>query len=282
MRFSFIGLGNMGRPLAENIMHAGEDLTIWSSNPQTVAHFKELGAKIVANKEDLADCDVLCTCVPRPEDVKHLVLGALYAHMHPGSAHLEFSTIDPATAEELAAAAASRKIGYVQATVSKTPAVAVRGEAPFFVGGLPEAVNKVYPVLEKIGKPHKVGTVKAACAIKILSNQMGMAALSVVAEGLKIGSLMDIDLTTLLNLLLDTGAASFQMKTRGPWIIDADYKARFAVDLALKDLRLGEKMLESLGYEPKIIAQTQKYMNEAQAAGLGAEDMCAIYQIIDR
>lgn len=281
MRFSFLGLGNMGAPLGMNLLIAGEELTIYSRREACRKEFADKGAKIAAKVADLADCDVLCTCVPMPDDVCNAVLGSdgLYARMKPGSIHLEFSTLDPATANKLAAAAKERGIGYVQATVSKTPAIAAQGNAPFFVGGDKVSVQKLMPILAKIGKPHDLGTVNAACAVKLISNLIGMSNIALLAEGLRIGKLAGMDGMELLDLLLDTGAASFQMKTRGPWMEAGDFKARFSIDIAAKDLRLGCAMAESWGFTPKLMAQTLQYLRQGHEEGIGAEDVCALFKI---
>lgn len=284
MKVSFIGLGNMGKPLAERVLAAGYPLAVWTSNPQTAAHFARLGATVVDEKADLANCDILFTCVPRPEDVRLQVAGkeGLYKRMKQGSVHVDLSTIDPDTAEELEREAMSLGIGYVQSTVSKTPKVAAEGEAPLFVGGVEQAVTKVWPLLEKMGRPENVGSARASCVIKILSNQMVMAILGVVSEGLKIGELASLDQKRLLELLLSSGASSFQLSVRGPMIVERDFAPRFAVDLALKDLRLGEKMLKKLHFEPRLISQALAYMEKASEAGLSEEDMSAIYKVLDR
>lgn len=283
MRFSFIGLGNMGAPLAENILKRGEELTIYSSRPETRERFKKLGARIAQNPAELADCDVLCSCVPRPRDVEALALGedGLYAKMRSGSIHLEFSTIDPQTASGLAKAAQARGIGYVQATVSKTPAIAAEGNAPFFVGGEPWAVARVMPVLQKIGKPADVKTADAACLIKLLSNLIGMTNIAILAEGLKLAKTAGLDMERTLALLLDTGAAGFQMRARGPKIIDEDFKALFSVSLAMKDVELGCKIAEQLGLDPALMKQTLKYLDKASGDGLGDEDVSAVYKIVE-
>lgn len=283
MHFSFLGLGNMGAPLAMNLLRASEELTIYTRRKACADEFAAKGAKAAASMADLADCDVLCTCVPMPQDVQAAVLGndGLYARMRPGSIHLELSTLDPATATSLAAEAAKHGIGYVQATVSKTPAVAAKGEAPFFVGGERDVVKKIMPILAKIGKPHDLGTVEASCAVKLISNLIGMSTVALVAEGLRVGRLAGMNGHELLELLLDTGAASFQMKTRGPWMEDGDFKARFSIDIAAKDLRLGCAMAEKWGYSPKLFAQTLKYLQEGHDMGIGAEDVSALFKVTD-
>lgn len=282
MEFSFLGIGNMGEPLAMNLLKIGEQLQVYTRRPQCAQKFAEAGAKVADNILQLADCDVLCTCLPLPEHVIEAVEGGngLYRHMRPGAIHLEFSTIDPATASRLAASAAACGIKYVQATVSKTPAIAAEGNAPLFVGGSREAIEKLWPVLEKIARPVDLKTTDAACAVKLVSNLIGMSNVALVAEGLRIGQAAGMDGEELLSLLLDTGCASFQMKTRGPMMLEGDFKALFSIDIASKDLRLGCAMAKELGFEPKMMEQTLKYLREGHEMGIGEEDVCALYKVV--
>lgn len=282
MRFSFFGLGNMGEPLAMNLLKAGEQLTVYTRRADCAQRFRAAGAQVAATVAELADCDVLCTCLPLPEHLIAAMTGenGLYARMKPGAIHLEFSTIGPATAEDLAAQAARGGIEYVQATVSKTPAVAARGEAPLFLGGSSQAIAVLLPILREIAQPHELGTVTAACAVKLISNLIGMSNVALVAEGLRIGQLAGLDGEKLLSLLLETGCASFQMQARGPWMLADDFRARFSIDLAAKDLRLGCEMSGQWGYEPKLMRQTLDYLRQGRKEGIGEEDVCALIKLM--
>lgn len=284
MKFSFLGVGNMGEPLAMNLLKAGEELQVYTRRPECAGCFRAAGATVAKDVTALADCDVLCTCLPLPEHILAAVMGeeGLYRRMRPGAIHLEFSTIDPATAHTMAAAARACELEYVQATVSKTPAIAAEGHAPLFLGGSQQAIDKMWPILKKIAIPYNLKTVDASCAVKLISNLIGMTNVALVAEGLRIGQAAGVDGDELLNLLLDTGCASFQMKTRGPWMLADDYKARFSIDIAAKDLRLGCTMAKALGFNPKLMEQGLSYLQAGQALGLGDEDVCALYKLIIR
>lgn len=281
MRFSFLGVGNMGAPLARNILLSGESVTIFTRRPECASAFAADGATVAKSAAELADCDVLCTCLPLPEDVRNAVLGqqGLYAAMRKGAIHLEFSTIDPATANELVQAAEAKGIAYVQATVAKTPQMAMQRQEPLLVGGDRKAVSALWPILEKIGLPRDVGSVDASCAIKLLSNMIGMANLTILAEGLRIGQAAGVSFETLLPLLQDTGARSFQMDVRGPWMIASDFSARFAIDLAAKDLRLGCAMARAWGCSPHMTEEALAVFHKAQVNGLGDEDACAVFKV---
>lgn len=282
MKFSFLGVGTMGEPLAMNILKAGEELHVYTRRQECAERFREAGATVVKDKTELAECDVLCTCLPQPEQITDAVTGGsgLYRLMQPGSIHLEFSTIAPTTAHNLADTAQARKIEYVQAMVIKTPAIAAAGHAPLFLGGSSLAMERLWPVLKKIGIPYNLKTIDAACTVKLVSNLIGMTNVALVAEGLKIGQAAGVDGEELLKLLLETGCTSFQLQTRGPWMLAHDFKARGSIDVAYKDMRLGYAMAKALGFNPKLMEQGLRYLELGHAEGIGNEDVCALYKLI--
>lgn len=281
MVVGFVGLGNMGSPLARNIMEAGEKLIVYGRTRSRLQPFLSAGAEEAEKLEDLAECDVLCTCLPMPSDVLGVALGesGLYGRMKAGVVHVEFSTIDPATAGKLAAAAEEKGIAYIQCTVGKTPQMAAKKEEPLFIGGDRSAIEMLMPLFARIGRPRDVGTVNASCAVKLLSNLIGMADLAVLAEGMRIGELAGMELGQLVELLQDTGARSFQLDVRGTWIAKKDYAARFGVELALKDMRLGCAMARDWGYEPKMLEQACAYYEQADGSGQHGKDCCAVYEV---
>jgi len=283
MEFGFIGVGLMGGPLARNLIRAGKRVRVYNRSPQGRERTLAAGTTGVPALEidELAPCDVVFTCLPLPEHVREKTQGqdGAYAVMRPGAVHVELSTIDPGTARGLAEAAGRRGIAYVQCTLGKTPAHAERAEEPMFLGGDQAAIAALAEVWPVIGVPHNVGTIDAACAVKLVSNLVGMANLAVLSEGLRIGMAAGVDGETLLALLADTGANSFQLGARGASMVHAAYApARFALDLALKDMRLGCAMAHDLGLSPVLLEQTLARFNQASAAGLGAQDCAAVHE----
>ena len=134
-RVGFIGLGNMGRGMASNIRRKQFPMTVFDLNPAPVAALTELGAEASADVASLArDCSVAITMLPGPKQVS-ATAETLLAHMAPGSLFIDMSTVDPETTDALAALAASRNIGFVDAPVGRLAAHADRGESLFMVGG---------------------------------------------------------------------------------------------------------------------------------------------------
>ena len=284
MQIGFIGVGLMGGPLARNLLRAGKDVLVFDLSQEAIARTLEAGStgKAAATTEELASCDIIFTSLPLPQHVKGVVLGeaGLYTKMKAGALHVELSTIDPGSANEMRTAAEERKIAYLQCTLGKTPAHAEKAEEPMFIGGdkaLYEANEEIFKI---IGIPNFVGTVDASCAVKLISNMIGMTNLAVLAEGIKVGDKAGMDRNQLLELLSDTGARSFQMDVRGPWIAADDYAPRFGVDLALKDVRLGLEMARAWDLNLTSMEAALASFKKASEAGFGKEECNAVFKAV--
>jgi 3-hydroxyisobutyrate dehydrogenase-like beta-hydroxyacid dehydrogenase len=207
--------------------------------------------------------------------------GGLLNLMKEGSTYIDVSTIDPKTARKLSDTAEAKKINFLECPLGKTPAHAEKAEVPIFVGGKKEVYEKMKYVLKTIGSPViYLGEVEASSAFKLISNLIGMTNLAVLAEGIRIGEKVGIETKMLLELLSDTGAKSFQLEVRGPWIANGDFANRFGLDLALKDIHLGCEMAESWGNDARTMKICLGYFREASARGFGKEDCSAIYKVI--
>lgn len=284
MEFGFIGVGAMGGPLARNLIRAGKTVHVY--NRSVEARDKTLAAGTsgvpVMSMADMAPCNVVFTCLALPEHLTEKALGpdGLYAHMQPGSVHVELSTIDSQTAFALAEAAGRQGIAYIQCTLGKTPAHAERGEAPLFVGGDQQAIAGLAEVWPVLGVFNNVGTVEAACAVKLVSNLVGMANLAVLSEGLRIGEAAGVEKNLLLQLLGETGAHSFQLDARGKSMTQGEYDPpRFALDLALKDLRLGCGMAHGMNVDVPLLDMVFALFGRGAAAGLGKKDCAAVHEV---
>jgi 3-hydroxyisobutyrate dehydrogenase-like beta-hydroxyacid dehydrogenase len=285
MEIGFIGVGQMGGGLARNLIRAQKSVLAYDLNPEAVKQTLAAGntGRAAAKVDDVAAADVVFTSLPLPQHLESVMLGekGLLAKMRKGAAYIDVSTIDPGTARKLSDAAEAKGIDFLECPLGKTPAHAEKAEEPIFAGGKKAAYEKMLPTLQIIGKPvYYMGSVEAACALKLISNLIGMTNLAVLAEGIRIGEKAGIEPKYLLELLNDTGAKSFQMDVRGPWIAAGDFKSRFGLDLALKDVRLGCEMAEAWGNDAKTMRIALEYLKKGSKAGYGKEDCNAIYKII--
>jgi len=285
MIFGFIGVGRMGGGLARNLIRAGKEVLVYDLNSEAVQRTIEAGTtgKAAGKVKDLAATDVVFTSLPLPGDVEGVMLGkeGLLKFMKAGSTYIDVSTIDPKTARKLSDVAETKKIHFLECPLGKTPAHADKAEEPIFVGGKKEVYENMKDTLQMIGSPVLyLGEVEASSALKLISNLIGMTNLAALAEGIRIGEKAGIEKRMLLELLDDTGAKSFQMDVRGPWMANEDFANRFGLDLALKDGRLGCEMAEAWGKDAKTMKVALDYFREASAKGFGKEDCCAIYKVM--
>ena len=285
MLFGFIGLGQMGGGLARNLIRAGKEVLVYDLNEAAIAKTLEAGTtgKAVTEIKEIAEAEVVFTSLPLPGDIEGVMLGekGLLGAMKAGSAYIDVSTIDPRTARKLSDAAEEWEIDFLQCPLGKTPAQAEKAEEPVFVGGKKAVYEKMKDVLDIIGSPVLyLGEVEASSAFKLISNLIGMTNLAVLAEGIRIGEKAGIEPKILLELLGDTGAKSFQMDVRGPWIAAGDFANRFGVNLALKDVRLGCEMADAWSNDARTMKVALEYYKEASAEGFGKEDCNAVYKII--
>ena len=285
MLFGFIGVGKMGGGLARNLIRAGKDVVVFDIRPEAVQKTLEAGTtgRAAKNIKELADADVVLTSLPLPTDVEGIMLGeeGLLNAMKAGSTYIDVSTIDPQTARRLSDAAEARGIDFLECPLGKNPPAAEKGEEPIFVGGKKEVYERMKDVLDTIGSGiYYMGEVEASAAFKLISNLIGMTNVAVFAEGIRIGEKAGIEPALLVKLLGDTGAKSFQLDLRGPWIANGDFENRFGLDLALKDVRLGCEMADEWGNDAKTMKVALDYFKKATAEGLGKEDCNAIYKII--
>jgi 3-hydroxyisobutyrate dehydrogenase-like beta-hydroxyacid dehydrogenase len=285
MQIGFIGVGQMGGGLARNLIRAGKTVLVHDLNPEAVKTTLAAGTtgRAASGLDEIAAADVVFTSLPLPQHLESVMLGekGLLAKMRKGAAYIDVSTIDPGTARKLSDAAEARGIDFLECPLGKTPAHAEKAEEPIFAGGQKAVYEKLLALLQIVGKPvYYMGSVEAACALKLISNLVGMTNLAVLAEGVRIGEKAGIEPKYLIELLTDTGARSFQMDVRGPWIAGGDFKSRFGLDLALKDVRLGCEMAKAWGNDARTMQTALDYLKRGSEAGYGKEDCNAIYKVI--
>lgn len=240
----FIGLGNMGLPIAENLIAAGYSLRVYNRTPEKAQPLIEKGATLAPTPADAVGPDSLViTMLANDQALEAVVLGeqGILNQLGSGGIHVSMSTIAPATAQALAKQHAQRGTHYLSAPVFGRPEAAAARKLWICVSGDAAAKARVIPLLNQIGQQvFDFGeTVSAANVVKITGNFLIVAAIEAMAEAFTLAEKNDIDRTQVAELFGQTLFACPIYQNYGRMIAQQQYEpAGFRLALGLKDVSL--------------------------------------------
>lgn len=247
LRIGLIGLGIMGQPMARNLLRAGYSLTVTTRTPGKAEGFAAensgLGGvtAVKTAAEVAASSDVIITMVTDTPDVVAVARGedGIFTTAREGSVIIDMSTISPSVTRALAAEAATKGLSWLDGPVSGGEKGAIEGTLTIMIGGEAEALERVRPVLEAMGKRiSHFGPAGNGQAAKLCNQILVVGNLLAVCEALTFGAKSGLDLPTLHQALTGGAANSWALEVLGKKIIDRDFKPAFMVRLQQKDLRL--------------------------------------------
>lgn len=280
MKVAFLGLGAMGRHMARNIRSAGHDLTVWNRTPDRATPLEEHGATLAATPaEAVGGAEIVGFSLSIPEVVREVILGrnGALAGASPGAIFADFSTIDPATSRELAAACAERGVRFLDAPVSGGPEGAEAGTLTVMVGGQTDAFVAAGPVFDAVGdKVLHVGPAGAGLTIKLINQMLVGTNLAAVLEAFVMAKQAAIDLDVMFDVLKSSAGSSVMLTRNMPdFLMKEQYDPGFALRLLVKDLDLVTQMGKELQTSLFTPAVALQLFRNAMAAGYGDKDMSA-------
>ena len=272
-KVGFIGLGLMGKPMARNLLKAGFDLTVHNRGRAKMEELAGEGAHPVNSPAEVARAaTVVVSCLPGPADVEQVYLapGGVLEGLQSGSVIVEMSTIDPGTHRRVAALAAERGAAYLDAPVSGGTSGAEKGTLTIMVGGEPEALAIVRPVLEAMGKRiYHLGPTGAGATAKLVNNLVGAINVAGLVEGMVLGVKAGLDPELLYEVVSNGSGGSIQFNAGVPNILRRDFEPGFSTALMRKDVNLALEMARDLGVRVLTGSMAGQMLQEAQSAGLG-------------
>ncbi|MEQ8857812.1 MAG: 3-hydroxyisobutyrate dehydrogenase [Pseudomonadales bacterium] len=246
-RIGFVGLGNMGGPMARNLLGAGHSVKIFDLVSDAIAAVK---GGVAQDSAGACAKDVECfiSMLPAGRHVRGLYLGddGVIAHAAPGTLLVDCSTIDPETSRVVAAAAAERGLDMLDAPVSGGTAGAEAGTLTFMVGGAPGAVERARPVLDAMAKNvFHAGDSGAGQTAKVCNNMLLAVLMAGTAEALALGTDNGLDPAVLSEIMKQSSGGNWSLNVYNPYpgVMDGvpaarGYQGGFLVDLMSKDLGL--------------------------------------------
>ncbi|SFA44819.1 3-hydroxyisobutyrate dehydrogenase [Pedobacter suwonensis] len=278
-KIGWIGLGNMGIPMAEQLIKAGYAVTIYNRSKGKEASLKEMGASIAETPKALiATTDVVIIMVSDDAAVDQIFndKNGLFGAGISGKMIINMSTVSPAISKNMAELCKEKGGQYLDAPVSGSVKQAETGQLVIMVGGDEAAFNEVKPILEKMGKMAMyLGDTGAGNVAKLAINSLLALYTQGLAETVLFANQQGIKTGDLLNLLNNGAIANTFTKIKGDAIIADNYKAAFALKHIVKDLNLAK----DIGLESPL-AQTALNTFEAATAKFGEEDLIAVIKHI--
>ncbi|MFT3663870.1 3-hydroxyisobutyrate dehydrogenase [Piscinibacter sp.] len=289
-RIAFIGLGNMGGPMAANLHKAGFAVTAFDLSADAVAKVQAQGVAVAASARAAVEgAAVVISMLPASRHVEALYLGeqGLLAKLAAGALVIDCSTIAPASAQKVAQAAAARGVAMIDAPVSGGTAGAAAGTLTFIVGGEAEALERARPALQAMGKNiFHMGAAGAGQVAKLCNNMALGVIMAVTGEAIALGVAHGLDAKTLSQMMAVSTSRSWATEVCNPWpgVLEnapasRGYSGGFGNDLMLKDLGLAVEAAMGIGATVPLgeLARNLYAMNKR--AGRGALDFSSVVRL---
>lgn len=281
-KVGFIGLGIMGKPMADNLMRAGHQLVVHDHNP--VDELVRDGAERAANPREVAEAsDIVITMLPDSPHVREVVSGedGIMAGAPSGQLVIDMSTISPIVARELATLAGESGVGMLDAPVSGGEVGASEAQLSIMVGGSDADFERAKPLFDVMGSALLVGPAGAGQVVKACNQIVVALNIEAVSEALVVGSKAGVDPALIIEALQGGLAASRVMETKARNFLEHDFKPGFRIDLHRKDLGIALATAREYGASAPVTALVDQMLAELQAKGHGAEDHSAILTALE-
>ena len=290
-RIGFVGLGNMGLPMALNLIKAGHEVSGFDLSPHGVEKLRAGGGKPGEDVQSLAeDSDVVITMLPAGKNVRDVYLGAngIIAKARPGTLLIDSSTIDVESARAVGAAAAAKGLLMLDAPVSGGVGGAQAGTLTFMVGGPDAAFAKAEPLLSVMGKNIvHAGAAGAGQAAKICNNMILGISMIAVSEAFVLAEKLGLDPQKLFDISSKSSGQCWSLTTYCPVPgpvptspANRDYQAGFTAAMMLKDLNLAQDAARASGSTTPLGADAASIYGLYVGQGEGGRDFSGVIRFL--
>jgi 3-hydroxyisobutyrate dehydrogenase len=286
VKVGFIGVGNMGNPMAGNVLKQSFPLTVFDLNPKAMENLVQAGATKAGSAGEVVDnSEIVLTSLPASPDVETMYLapGGLVDRAKPGTILIDLSSVLPSTPRKIEPRARARGVHFLEAPVSGGVSGARAATLAIMVGGEAEPLERAKPVLRAIGPNiFHVGPVGAGNIVKAINNMMACVNGVAMMEGLAVGVKAGLDPMTVYEVVKASSGGSKALERIPRALIPRDFEPGFKVALMNKDLDTFTTIAKELHVPISFANVAQRYQQMALAAGLGEQDTSVVMTIIER
>ncbi len=282
----FIGVGNMGNPMAGNVLKASFPMTVFDTNPKAMDNLIEAGARRARSAREVVEqSEIVLTSLPASPDVEGMYLesGGLVDSAKPGTILIDLSSVLPSTPQKIEPRAKKRGVHFLEAPVSGGVTGARAATLAIMVGGDAEPLSRARPVLLAIGPNiFHVGPAGAGNIVKAINNMMACVNGLAMMEGLALGVKAGLDPMTVYEVVKASSGGSKALERIPRAIVPREFEPGFKVALMNKDLETFTAIAKELHVPVSFVNVAQRYEQMALAAGLGEQDTSVVMTVIER
>jgi 3-hydroxyisobutyrate dehydrogenase-like beta-hydroxyacid dehydrogenase len=275
----FIGIGYMGRPIAQRLLQSGFKLTAYNRHRSKAEELIPYGGSVAESIAELSShCNVVLSCLPNDEAVLEVYRGpdGVFANAHRGSLVIEMSTVYPKTSEELSRLGAERGVDVLDVTISGSTPAAEQGALTLFGGGDPErfaAAESIFRVIAR--KYFHLGPSGSGATMKLVVNTLLGIGMQAIAEAVELGEKAGLDRNRLLDVLSQTAVVAPAHLGKLQRAMTGDYSPQFPLRLMNKDFGLILNLAAEVGAQMPA-AKAAFEVNAAQSAHENEQDFSAV------
>lgn len=271
-KLGFIGLGNMGHPMAKNLEKAGFPLSVYNRTPEKAEEFKEQSVVCSRIADLVENSDVIFTMLTHDDALKSVYEEILSLNIT-GKLFVDMSTVSLEATAHTAAAIIVKEASFIDAPVAGSTKPAAEGTLIIMAGGEEKDITRAEPYLQKMGKLIKhLGENGKGIAAKLSVNYFISAIYQGLAETVLFSERLGLDRRDMLEIINESASGSGATKVKTPLLTEDQYPPAFALDLMLKDILLARKAGADYPLSESLISTYQS----AHDAGFGKDDVIGI------
>lgn len=276
-KIGFVGIGNMGWPMAANLVRAGREVVVYDTNHAQVESFVDnFHCGAASGLEDLGKLvNAVITMLPAGKDVRRVMLeeqGGLAGYLDPASLLIDMSSSDPIGTRELGSILSEKGIQFVDAPVSGGVPGAENASLAIMIGSDDShAVSRALPILSDLGKRlFETGPLGSGHAMKSLNNVVAGTGFIAITEALIVGRNFGLDPAVMIDILNSSTGRSFNSEhTFGDYVLNSTFASGFSLSLLSKDVKIASDLVQGLGLDAPVLKLASERWQEA-AEGLGS------------
>eukprot|EP00405_Crypthecodinium_cohnii_P019196 CAMPEP_0206466240 /NCGR_PEP_ID=MMETSP0324_2-20121206/28337_1 /ASSEMBLY_ACC=CAM_ASM_000836 /TAXON_ID=2866 /ORGANISM="Crypthecodinium cohnii, Strain Seligo" /LENGTH=289 /DNA_ID=CAMNT_0053939311 /DNA_START=86 /DNA_END=955 /DNA_ORIENTATION=+ len=282
----YLGMGIMGSAMANRLIDAGFDVTLWNRTKSRCDELAKKGAKVADTAQEVIEkCDIVFACTSDPESARKVVFGeqGVLAGISPGKKFVDMSTVDEETSKDIGAAIKAKGGLFVEAPVSGSKVPAINGQLVILTAGDESLKEEAQPCFDVMGKKtFFLGDVGAGARMKLVVNMVMAMNMEALSEGLALGSKAGLKGTDVMAVLEEGALKSPMYSLKGPKVLEGDFAPHFPLKHQQKDVRLAIDLGQKVGQPLPVASAANEVFKQALFAGHGDDDMSAVYAVVNK